>query len=145
MCAGCASATSPIPAHADLDGEAEPTVMEADGVRFDAAGRRVDDAGHTTIAPPPTTTHTLSVREVAPARPRRVGPRDIQLHGARLDNALRMLAQEGRFNLVVRGDLALPISIDLKAVDPYEALLAIAQAHGIEVRYSDNIVIVGAE
>jgi hypothetical protein len=119
--------------------------VETDGGRFDAAGRRSDDPGHTTLTTPPETTHTITVHEPAPTRPRGVGPRDIHLHGARLDNALRMLAQEGRFKLVVRGDLALTISIDLKAVDPYEALLAIAQAHGLEVRYSDSIVTVGAE
>jgi hypothetical protein len=44
-----------------------------------------------------------------------------------------------------RGELARTISIDLKAVDPYDALRAIAQAHGLDVRYSDDIVTVGAE
>jgi hypothetical protein len=54
-----------------------------------------------------------------------------------------MLATAGRFNLVVKGELAAPVSVDLQRVEPYDALLAIAEAHGIEVRYRDDIVIIG--
>lgn len=89
-------------------------------------------------------TQTIVSHEVAPARPARVGRRDIRLRNARLDNALRHLAQEGRFNLVVEGDLAVPVTVHLERVEPYDALLAIAEAHGVEVRYRDNIVIVAA-
>ncbi len=89
-------------------------------------------------------TQTIATQEPAPPRPVRVGRRDIRLHNARLDNALRMLAQAGRFNLVVKGDLAAPVTVDLARVEPYDALLAIAEAHGVRVQYRDDIVVVTA-
>jgi len=75
-------------------------------------------------------------------RPARVGGRDLRLRGARLDNALRMLAQAGKFNLVIRGELKTPVSVELTAVEPYDALVALAEAHGLAIRYRSQIVIV---
>jgi hypothetical protein len=145
---GCAS-TPPAatPEHADVDGHAdEPVVALDDGVYYDGSGRMLVPRSRTVAVShggDRWQTRSLTSSSPARARPAKVGRRNIQLHQARLDNALRMLAKEGGFNLVVNGDLAQPISIDLKNVDPYEALLAIAQANGVAVDYNGNIVIVG--
>ncbi|HZO12671.1 MAG TPA: hypothetical protein VFB62_05425 [Polyangiaceae bacterium] len=75
--------------------------------------------------------------------PRRVGRRDVRLHGARLDDALRALAVAGRFHLVVPEPLSQPIDLELVRVEPYDALVVLAEAHGLSVSYRRGIVIVG--
>ena len=78
-------------------------------------------------------------------RPRRVGPRTVKLRQAPLESALRLLAEAGEFNLLLEGDLTQPVSGDLKNVDPYEALLALAGAHGAYVSFNGQIVVVTAD
>jgi len=112
---------------------------------YDGAGRRIDSQGAPRGEVDRWQSRSIDRHEPVAARPPRVGRRNIQLHHARLDNALRMLAREGRFNLVINGDLNQSISVDLRAVDPYEALLAIAHSHGVDVQYQGNIVIVSRD
>jgi hypothetical protein len=79
------------------------------------------------------------------SRPRRVGKRDIRMRNARLDNALRIIAELGRFNLVMKGSQSDPVTLDLSEVEPYDALLALAEARGMSIRYQGNVVIVSLE
>ena len=87
-------------------------------------------------------------RTIAPPiepEPRVLGVRqrvDVRFRRADLDDALRFLADAGRFALVTDGSLTGAVSVDLRAVRPYDALVAIARAHGAEVEQSGNVVIV---
>jgi hypothetical protein len=138
---GCASPPPP-PAVADDCNCAAPTEIQA---RYDAFGRPLAEPRSTTVAV--QARETVSLGEAGPPptpRPRTRGRRDIQLHQARLDNALRMIAQEGGFNLIVESDLAAPVTVELRAVDPWDALVALAEAHGVAVRYENGIAIVGS-
>jgi len=100
-----------------------------------------DDQGRTVVPQRP-------VPRAAPqpmrTRPPRVGPKNVHFRKAPLDTAFRMLAEAGRFNLLIEGDLTKPVSGDLEAVDPYDALVALAQVHGARVKFDDDIVIVTA-
>lgn len=77
-------------------------------------------------------------------RPRRVGRRDVRFEGAPLGNALRLLAETGRFDLVLDGDFSQPISQVLRNVEPYDALLVLAEAHGAQVTCRATVVTVTA-
>lgn len=93
-------------------------------------------AQHQTIligdpAPPP-----------APSRPRSRGKVEVSFHRADLENALRFLADSGKFNLVVESGLAGSVTAQLRGVDAYDALVTIAEANGASVRYERGIVMV---
>ncbi len=77
-----------------------------------------------------------------PTRPRKRGRVAVSLNGADLENACRLLADAGKFNLVVQSGLTGTVSATLDGVDPYDALVAIAEANGAEVRFERGIVIV---
>jgi hypothetical protein len=139
---GC-SQPPPAQTARDCPPPAKPTELQAS---YDAFGRPLAASTAATIVVPERW-ETRSLGDVAPAaplRPRTHGKRDIQLRNARLDNALRMIASEGGFNLVVEGDLTAPVTVELHAVDPYDALLALAEANGVHVRYEHDIVVVGS-
>lgn len=118
---------------------------ESRGAMYDDFGRPLVGSSVTFDAPQDRfATQTIgSAEPPPPPRPRRVGKRDIQLYGARLDNALRMLAREGRFNLVVQGDLADSVTLELRGVEPYDAALALAEANHLRLSYENGIVIAG--
>ncbi|MBW2528132.1 MAG: hypothetical protein JRI23_28390 [Deltaproteobacteria bacterium] len=80
--------------------------------------------------------------EPLPARPRRVGRRDVRFEGATLENAFRLLADAGRFDLVLDGDFGQAVSQVLRNVEPYDALLALAEAHGAWVSCRGTVVTV---
>lgn len=77
-----------------------------------------------------------------PERPRSRGRVDVSFHKADLDNALRFLADAGRFNLVVESGLSGEVTAELRAVDAFDALVSIAEANGAVVRYHRGIVTV---
>lgn len=77
-----------------------------------------------------------------PARPRRSARVSVDLHQADLPNALRLLAEAGGFGLVLEGDLPGTVSIRLEDVDAFEALSAVAAAHGASARYERGVVVV---
>jgi hypothetical protein len=77
-----------------------------------------------------------------PTRPARRGRVKVSFHQAGLENALNFLADAGRFNLVVESGLSGSVSATLRDVDPYDALVTIAQANGAEVQYERRIVVV---
>jgi hypothetical protein len=85
----------------------------------------------------------ISSLPAPPSRPRRGTPVDVSFQGADMTNAFQFLADAGRFNLVMEDGLSGRVSARLRGVDPYDALVSIASAHGVSVRFSDEIVIVG--
>ncbi|MBK6513994.1 MAG: hypothetical protein IPG04_07670 [Polyangiaceae bacterium] len=77
-------------------------------------------------------------------RPKRAKKVDIDLVGAPFDEVARLLADAGRFNVVVEAPGASSVTVRLRDIEPYDALLAIAEVRGIDVRYRRGVVIVGA-
>lgn len=78
----------------------------------------------------------------APERPRSRGRVHVSFHKADLDNALRFLADSGRFNLVVESGLTGSVTAELRGVDAFDALVTIAEANGAAVRFDRGIVMV---
>lgn len=83
-------------------------------------------------------------RPAASSRPKSKAHVDVDLKGANLADALRFLANAGGFNLVIEDSLGSPVTVDLHDVDPYDALVVIAESQGFEVEYTRGIVRVGA-
>jgi hypothetical protein len=78
----------------------------------------------------------------APTRPRARGRVDVSLRHADLENAARFLADAGKFNVVVESGLTGSVTAVLKGVDPYDALVTIAETNGAVVTYERGIVMV---
>jgi hypothetical protein len=134
----------PAPIHTDGDGADSAGSLAH---LYDAQGRPLEPAAIDEPAAPTRadrwTVHSLGPALEPPApRPRRVGKRDIRMRNARLDNALRALAEIGRFNLVMHESHSEPVTLELRKVEPYDALLALAEARGMSIRYRRDIVIV---
>ncbi len=109
------------------------------------------------MAPPVRDTRTLSapapksfeVRRlsaaVVPASDRPLGTRrrvDVSFRGASLANALSFLANAGGFGLVADSPLVGTVNADLRDVVPYQALVALAHAHGAQVQRRGSVVVV---
>ena len=75
------------------------------------------------------------------ARGRR-GVRDVHLRDASVQDAMRLLADVGGFALVVDSELEGSVSLDLGAVDPLAALVAIAETKGALVEVQGGVVVV---
>jgi hypothetical protein len=75
-------------------------------------------------------------------RPRRTRRIDVELVRAPFDDAVRFLADSGRFNVVIEGASASDVTVSLRDVEPYDALEVIAEAKGLAVRMRRGIVIV---
>lgn len=86
-----------------------------------------------------------SDRQSSAARPRRVKSVDIDLVAAPFDEVARLLADAGHFNVVVEAPGASAVTVKLRDVEPYDALVAIAQVRGIDVHYRAGVVIVGKD
>ncbi len=67
---------------------------------------------------------------------------DVRFVDADFDNVIRMLSDVGRFDVVTDGALPGKVSVDLRRVRPYEALVVLAQAHGLTLERRGNLVIV---
>lgn len=78
----------------------------------------------------------------APARPPARKRVSLSLFRADLENALRFLADAGRFNLVVEAGLAGSVTTTLRDVDAFDALVTIAGVNGAVVAYEHGIVTV---
>ncbi len=57
-----------------------------------------------------------------------------------MDNAMRLLAEAGKFHLIIDRPMPQLVTAELLAVEPYDAILSIAEAHGIHVRYAGGAV-----
>lgn len=75
----------------------------------------------------------------APRQGRRI---NVAFRRAPLSEALRLLAEEARLNLVIADDVSGEVSLHLRAVRPYDAMLALAQAHGAELARQGNVIFV---
>jgi len=78
----------------------------------------------------------------APARPASRGRVQVSFYRADMENAFRYLADIGKFNLVLESGLTGAVTATLRDVDPYDALLSIARANRVDVRYERGIVTV---
>ena len=56
--------------------------------------------------------------------------------------AFQFLADAGRFNLVTAEGLSGKVSATLRGVDPYDALVSLAEANGAMVQFDRQIVVV---
>jgi hypothetical protein len=146
---GCGAASQEVPAAPErpvrpaalavprptlADAEAGGWIVAPPPPAYRPAARTLLGGGPITIgdpAPPPE-----------PTRPKRRGHIALNLQAADLENAMRLLAEAGGFNLVVQAGLTGSVSAKLDGVDPYDALVALAEANGAEVRYERGIVIV---
>lgn len=134
---GCAPGPAPR-ASAPDPSELDATLAAWDrAARRDAAGsRRLATFRSTetvTIAPPPPRA------ERGPGRQHRI---DVRFHGADLADVARLLADAGGFAVVTDGTPHRKVSVELRRVRPYEALVAIAEAHGARVSRRGSLVIV---
>jgi hypothetical protein len=132
--AGCAAPerrapASPRDASASISDwvSAAPAAVEPRSVKLSALA-----VGTVNIEPPPA----------APARPRATKRVAIALQRADLVNTMQLLADAGHFNLVLESGLTGSVSASLFDVEPYEALVALAEANGARVEYENRIVVV---
>lgn len=66
----------------------------------------------------------------------------MSFHKADLENALRFLADAGKFNLIVETGLSGSVTATLRGVDPFDALVMIAEANGATAKFERGIVMV---
>ncbi len=133
--AGCASPERPAPASPRNASASigEWVAAEATAAAPPRSTKLSALAGGTVhIEPPPA----------PPARPRVAKRVALELQRADLVNAMQLLADVGRFNLVLESGLSGQVSASLLDVEPYEALVALAAANGASVEYANRIVVV---
>jgi hypothetical protein len=85
---------------------------------------------------------TIAAVVTEPPRPRRGARVDVSFHRSDMTSAFQLLADAGRFNLVMAEGLTGQVSATLRRIDPYDALKAVAEANGVEVRYEGGVVVV---
>lgn len=147
MLAGCAAALGAPPGSVE---ELAPGPVAVGDAVYDLDGTPIGD--HAALAPgqaAPVEPVGDATRRLgpeppppSPTHPRRVGRRNIRLYQASLDNALRLLAEAGGIDLVMQGELKTPVSVELRGVEPFDAMQALADAHGLSLTYRGGIVIV---
>ena len=132
--AGCAAPERPAPASSrDASAaisdwvSAAPTAAPLRSVKLSALA-----GGTIHIEPPPA----------PPSRPRAAKRVALELQRADLVNTMQLLADAGHFNLVLESGLTGSVSASLVDVEPYEALVALADANGARVEYENQIVVV---
>jgi type II secretory pathway component HofQ len=130
---GCASPSSrPVTTSADLG--AWLTAEETSPARSTVLSLTMTPAARGPV--------TLPERVAAPPRPRRGARIDVSFQQAAMGNAFQLLADAGRFNLVMQEGLTGRVSVTMRGVDPYDALVALAEANGVEVRREGDMVLV---
>jgi hypothetical protein len=140
--AGCAGGRAAAPRPAHLDDGAIAAWQSAPGAGRPAATRF---AG---VAERSASVDRFEVRRIGgdlPARRVRRRPVDVAFHGADLPNALRLLADAAGLQLVIAEGVAGTISARFTDVDPVEALLFLAQAHGASVDLRGRFAVVTVE
>lgn len=102
-------------------------------------------------APAPASASRFDTRRIGAASdgeggaPRyRGAPVDLDLKGADLADAFRLLADVGKVSIVVSGDVTGTITMHLKRVPWDEALDVIARAKGLTLTRDGNVIIVSA-
>jgi hypothetical protein len=138
IASGCATATPPPreePIGPELDSAiAEQAALDARaGVRAHALARSAPDRYRVRSLAPPR----------APALPSgRRGRMNARFQNADLGEALRLLADAGGYQLVTDGELAGNVTLEMRRVDPYDALTVLAEAHGARVERRGRMVLV---
>jgi hypothetical protein len=84
---------------------------------------------------------TIAAPVAEAPRPRRRTHVDVSFQKADMANAFQFLADAGRFNLVMQDGMNGQLSATLHGIDPYDALVALAQANGVDVRYDRDVVV----
>ncbi|APR81640.1 Hypothetical protein A7982_06989 [Minicystis rosea] len=142
LAAGCAEAPPPrrpAPLSADLDawlatearGGAPAHTASLARPREDDGASRARFASHHLASPPERT-----------PRPEGRSRVDVSFQGADIVSAFQFLADAGRVNLVLQDGLTGKVSATLRGVDPYDALVSLAEANGATVKYDRRIVVV---
>ncbi len=125
--------------------DAADTLLSSDVIaRWDADTQRSAPSAHRLAA----REKTRVIRAPDSPKPRPLGTRrrvDVRFRKADLDNALRFLADAGGFALVTGEGLTGRVDLDLRRVRPYEALVAVARAHGAVVHNDGKVVLVTRE
>jgi hypothetical protein len=117
---------------------------EAPGRATEPSG--VERAPAITLASPVLRGETRRIG--APAEPHRSRPPgkrrliDVALRHAELADALRFIADAGGFNMVLQGDPSASVTLELHRVDAFDALVTVAEAHGLVVDIQRGIVLV---
>ncbi len=75
-----------------------------------------------------------------PARARRV---HLELKDTPFDEAARLLSDVGGFAVVVEAPNASPVTASLSDVEPFDALVALAEARGLGVSYARGVAVIG--
>ena len=75
-----------------------------------------------------------------PARARRV---QLELKDTPFDEAARLLSDVGGFAVVVEAEGASPVTASLSDVEPFDALVALAAARGLDVSSARGVAVVG--
>jgi hypothetical protein len=142
LTAGCAAAPPPpraAPLPADL------SAWVGDAAHPAAPSRAMAPAAEPREAEAPRAGFASHPLAAPPERAPRPGGRarvDVSFQGADMVNAFQFLADAGRFNLVLSDGLGGKVSATLHGVDPYDALVSLAEANGAKVRYEREIVVV---
>jgi hypothetical protein len=134
MCVACAGTPERPPAVAGSRGGAVDAALREHVTRATEPAR-----GRSLVARRPER-RVIAEPQQRPPRPVRSRRVDVSFHRADLENALRLLAEAGRLNLVVESGLTGSVTASLRDVDAYDALRAIAEANGAAVRYEAGIV-----
>jgi hypothetical protein len=142
---GCASRPPPPPPPPSADLEAWTDAAEDHGP---ARSMTLPRAKKSIPEPPPPgasgerwASRTISERGAEPTRPRRRPLVDVSFQRSDMASAFQLLADAGGFNLVMAGGLAGQVSATLRRIDPFDALKAVAEANGVEVRYEGQVVV----
>jgi hypothetical protein len=66
----------------------------------------------------------------------------VELREAPLDEVLRFLADAGGFGVVIEPSAVRPVTVSLHRVEPFDALVTVAESNGLRVRYAEGVAIV---
>lgn len=102
--------------------------------------RRIDGEG----APPPAAASRTLGAAASRGVVRRGSRIDVELSGAPLREAMRLLAEAAGMHLVIGADVEGTVEVTLRDVRPLDAIDAIARAHGVRFEVSGQTVIVHA-
>jgi hypothetical protein len=144
LATACASAKPPPPRASSADLDAWTSAEEAAPLRSAAtlAPASIPESPPARLGVDRWGSRTIAAVVAEPPRPRRRAPVDVSFQKSDMASAFQLLADAGRFNLVMAEGLSGQVSATLKRIDPYDALRAVAEANGVEVRYEHDVVVV---
>jgi hypothetical protein len=110
-----------------------------------AFGEAVGDVGSTRLFESDTLIRSFETTRIAAAEPpthaTRPPPRariSLDLRAAPFEDVARLLSDAGRFNLVLDCPSSL-VTVTLRDVEPYDALVSLAEVRGLSVRYERGV------